>query len=95
MLKIFSNIFLLVSIVKFILEMLEFKKIQWNLLLVRKVGKVVIFIMKSKIVFIKNVNISMGLMQKLFFILEINLVKYKKIISNPLIKVRNKIIEYT
>ena len=43
MLKIFSNIFLLVLIIKFILEILEFKKIKCNLLLVRKVGKVVIF----------------------------------------------------
>ena len=81
-------------IIKFIWEILKFKKIKWNLLLVRK-GKVsVIFIEKSKIVFIKNVSISIGLMWKLFFILEINLVKYKKIISSPLIKVRNKIIEY-
>jgi len=62
MLKIFSNIFLLVLIIKFILEILELKKIKWNLLLVRKIGQVAIFIMKYKILFIKNVNITMDLM---------------------------------
>ena len=68
MLKIFSNIFLLMLIIKFILEILEFKKIKWNLLLVRKVGKVIIFHKEEnlikQILIIINIAISKNNIQR-------------------------------
>ena len=53
-----------------------------------------LIILMNIIILIIKVEVMIKFILKLFNILEINLVKYMKIISNPLIKVRNIIIEY-